>query len=91
VDTAALGLLRSQHGRCPLCRCPLLPGEQPPQTPNEWERWLRTTRKAISSQPIAIPVDGKPDTLRFRLTHRDCQRRHTAADTSPHAQPDRDA
>jgi RNA-directed DNA polymerase len=90
VDTTTLRQLRSQHGRCPRCRCLLLPADQP-QSPNEWERWLRTTRKTISSQPIAIPVDGKPDTLRLRLTHTDCQRRHTAADTLAHAQPNRDA
>jgi RNA-directed DNA polymerase len=90
VDATTLRLLRSQQGRCPLCRCPLSPADQPPQSPNEWERWLRTARKTIGSQPIAIPVDGKPDALRFRLTHTDCQRRHTAADTPPHAPPNRD-
>jgi RNA-directed DNA polymerase len=90
VDTTTLRQLRSQHGRCPHCRCLLLPADQP-QTPNDWERWLRTTRKTISSQPIAIPVNGTPDALRFRLTHTDCQRRHTATDTPPHAQPNRDA
>jgi RNA-directed DNA polymerase len=83
VDTTTLRQLRSQHGRCPRCRCLLLPADQP-QSPNEWERWLRTTRKTISSQPIARSVDGTPDALRFRLTHTDCQRRH------PHARPDRD-
>jgi RNA-directed DNA polymerase len=91
VDTATLRLLRSQHGRCPLCRCLLLPAEQPPHSPNEWERWLTTTRKTISSQPIAIPADGKPDTLRCRRIHRDCQQRHTAADTARTPKPNRDA
>jgi RNA-directed DNA polymerase len=76
VDTTTLRLLRSQHGRCPLCRCPLLPADQSPQSPNGWERWLRTTRKTISSQLIATQVDGTPGPLRYRLTHTDCQRRH---------------
>jgi RNA-directed DNA polymerase len=79
VDTTTLRLLRSQHGRCPLCQCQLLPADQPPQSPSEWERWLHTTRKTISSQLIASSVDGKPGALRFRLTHTDCQRRHTDA------------
>jgi RNA-directed DNA polymerase len=78
VDTTTLRLLRSQRGRCPLCRCLLLPADQPPHSPNDWERWLTTTRKTISSQQIATPVDGKPDALRFRLTHTDCQRRQSA-------------
>jgi hypothetical protein len=56
----------------------LLPADQPPHSPNDWERWLTTTRKTISSQQIATTVDGKPDALRFRLTHTDCQRRQSA-------------
>ncbi len=68
VDASTLRLLRNQHGRCPHCRCLLLPTEQPPSSPSEWERWVRTTRKAISSQLIAVPVDGgNTDVLRFRL------------------------
>jgi RNA-directed DNA polymerase len=89
VDTTTLRMLRSQHGRCPLCRCLLLPADQPPYSPNDWERWLATTRKAISSQPIAIAVNGKPDALRYRLAHIDCQRRHPAV-TAP-VQPHRDS
>jgi hypothetical protein len=90
VDATTLRLLRSQHGRCPLCRCPLLPAEQPPQSPNEWERWLNTTRKTISSQRIVITGDGKPDALRFRLIHTACQRRHCAADKHGSPTPNSD-
>jgi RNA-directed DNA polymerase len=90
VDATTLRLLRSQHGRCPLCRCPLLPADQPPQSPNEWERWLNTTRKTISSQRIVITGHGKPDALRFRLIHTTCQRRHSAADKHSSPTPNSD-
>lgn len=88
VDTTTLRLLRSQRGRCPLCRCLLLPADQPPHSPNDWERWLTTTRKTISSQQIANTVGGKPDALRFRLTHIDCQRRHNAVTLDRSARDD---
>ncbi len=78
VDTTTLRLLQAQQGRCPLCRCYLLHADQPPHTPQQWEQWLRTTRKAVSSQHIVYRADGAPDTLRFRLTHAHCQRRHRA-------------
>ena len=88
VDTTTLRLLRSQRGRCPLCRCLLLPADQPPHSPNDWEQWLTTTRKTISIQQIATTVDGKPDALRFRLTHIDCQRRQSAITAARSARDD---
>jgi len=90
VDSTTLRLLRRQQGRCPLCQCLLLHAEQPPQSPHEWELWLRTTRKAISSQQIVERADGAPDGLRFRLIHTHCQRRHDAADRPSRTAPARD-
>jgi RNA-directed DNA polymerase len=90
VDATTLRLLRLQHGRCPLCGCLLLHAEQPPQSPHDWELWLRTTRKAISSQQIVERGVGGTDGLRFRLTHTQCQRRHDAADRPSRTAPARD-
>ena len=80
VDKATLHLLQKQHGRCPLCRGLLLHADHQPQTPNEWEQWLRTTRKAITKHHIVYRNDGTPDDLRLRLTHAHCLRRLQAAE-----------
>jgi RNA-directed DNA polymerase len=79
VDKTTLRLLQEQHGRCPLCRCLLLHADREPQTPQDWEQWLRTTRKAITKQHIAVRGDGTSGDIRPRLTHAYCHRRHPAA------------
>ena len=49
-----LGLLARKDGHCPLCGDPLLTTEQPPQSPQQWERWwLQVTRKAIAASYLA--------------------------------------
>jgi hypothetical protein len=58
-----------QHG---LCADLLLHADREPHTPEEWQRWHRTTRKAITRQLIAREP-GTPDTT--RLMHAYCQRR----------------
>jgi RNA-directed DNA polymerase len=80
VDKATLHLLHKQDGRCPLCRSLLLHADHQPQTPKEWEQWLRTTRKAITKQHIVYRDVGTPDDLRLRLTHAHCLRRHQPAE-----------
>jgi hypothetical protein len=48
LDGYTLRLLTKQNGRCPLCGDELLCAEQPPQSPEDWERWwLQITRRAI--------------------------------------------
>ena len=47
IGKANLRLFEAQDGRCPLCGDWLLPVENPPQTPREWEHWLAATRKTI--------------------------------------------
>jgi RNA-directed DNA polymerase len=73
-------LLRIQGGQCPLCGQLLLHTDQPPQSPQQWEQWLRATRKAIASQ--AISGDGRlgaPGEDKLRLVHTRCRKRlHTA-------------
>ena len=50
LDRSTLRLLRMQHGRCALCADLLLHANREPHTPEEWQRWHRTTRKAITRQ-----------------------------------------
>jgi RNA-directed DNA polymerase len=76
LDRSTLRLLKMQHGRCALCADLLLHADREPHTPGEWQRWHRTTRKAITRQLIAREP-GMPDTT--RLIHVYCQRRATRA------------
>jgi RNA-directed DNA polymerase len=80
MDTVTLRLLRAQHGRCPLCGDFLLHAEHEPQSPHEWEQWLRATRKATAKQHIVGHAGpGMPDEMQPRLLHAHCQRRQTVA------------
>jgi Group II intron, maturase-specific domain len=80
VDRSTLRLLRTQNGRCPLCGDYLLHAEREPQSPQEWEQWLRVTRRATVKQHIVIRNGrGTPDEPQPRLLHAHCHRRHTAA------------
>jgi RNA-directed DNA polymerase len=50
LDTYTLRLLTRQDARCPFCGDYLLTAEQPPQSPEQWERWwLQVTRRAIAA------------------------------------------
>src|SRR6266516_1628410 len=77
LDPARLRLLPQQRGRCPRCGDLLLHADQQPQHPDEWERWITTTRKATRHQAIALDTGpGTPDQpLAVRLTHTRCRRR----------------
>src|SRR6266487_5063766 len=77
LDRARLRLLQQQRGRCPRCGDLLLHADQEPQHPDEWERWITTTRKATRHQAIALDTGpGTPDQpLAVRLTHTRCRRR----------------
>jgi RNA-directed DNA polymerase len=80
LDSYNLRLLARQDGRCPLCGGHLLTGDQPPQSPHEWERWwLGITRRAIAADYLTH--HGRPNTLdgaQTRLTHASCHRSHMA-------------
>jgi RNA-directed DNA polymerase len=71
-----LRLLSRQAGRCPLCRDYLLTAGQPPQSPEQWERWwLHVTRKAIAtSYLVHHDRPGPPNGDRTCLVHAACQR-----------------
>jgi RNA-directed DNA polymerase len=85
-----LSLLRVQRGQCPLCGQLLLHADQPPQTPQEWEQWLRAARKAIVKQAISQHGRlGATDEDKLRLVHTQCRKRHhnTSGRTTASAPP----
>jgi RNA-directed DNA polymerase len=77
LDRSRLRLLQAQQGRCPLCRGLLLHADQEPQTPQEWETWVKVTRQAIRKR--AIVADTGHGTsgghVALRLIHTHCARR----------------
>ena len=76
LDKATLRLLQAQHGQCPLCGELLLHADREPQSPREWETWLKATRTAIKKHQIARRGrHGAPDDNALRLVHSHCQRR----------------
>jgi RNA-directed DNA polymerase len=83
LDRGTLRLLHAQQGRCHLCEDCLLHADREPHSPNEWEQWLRATRKAITKHHIiASEWQGTPDDG-IRLVHAHCLRRNTRACTAP--------
>jgi len=92
LDSYTLRLLTKQDGRCPLCGEHLLTADQPPQSPEQWERWwLHVTRRAIASDYLAhYGRRGPPDGNQTRLVHASCQRRHLAGPRkTQHSNPKR--
>ena len=78
VSSTELRLLKTQDGRCPLCKDLLLVAGSAPQNPQEWEQWWRVTRKAMAKQAIVIEGSTTDTT---RLVHTRCRRRSTDGDT----------
>jgi len=73
-----LRLLQSQNGRCPGCGSLLLHADQQPQSPDEWELWLKGLRKAIRREAVTAP-GGPPDENARCLIHASCAKRRNAA------------
>ena len=73
IGNARLRLHGAQHGRCPLCGGMLLPVDEQPQTPREWEHWLTPSRKTIIE--VATRKDGTSGETEPRLIHAHCQHR----------------
>jgi RNA-directed DNA polymerase len=71
IDKTSRWLLKAQDGRCPICRTALLPDDDRPQTPREWEQWLATTRKTITK--VVVREDGTSDDREPRLIHTHCR------------------
>jgi RNA-directed DNA polymerase len=69
LSVLPLAKLKAQRGRCPLCGTMLLHAGREPQSPREWEQWLRGTRTAIGKLNIATGTS--PDDQ--RLIHTACR------------------
>ena len=75
-------LLSKQDGRCTLCGENLLIPDQPPQSPEGWERWfLWVTKKAIKADYLVHHTSSTTSLRddRTHLVHATCSR------TSKHA------
>jgi RNA-directed DNA polymerase len=85
LDPHTVGLLTRQDGRCSLCGENLLTPDQPPQSPEGWERWfLQVTRKAIMADYLVLgrqPGTAARDN-RTHLVHATCQQRRQSAGTA---------
>jgi RNA-directed DNA polymerase len=83
VPSRQYRLLAAQGGLCTLCGRLLLDTGQEPQSPQEWEQWLRTANREFRVTRIASgrepnPPDGR---VGFRLVHVGCLRH--GADSRP--------
>ena len=68
LDSYTVRLLSRQDGRCSLCGENLLTPDQPPQSPQGWERWfLQVIRRAIAADYL-IHRDT-PSAVRSQRTH----------------------
>lgn len=66
-------LLGIQQGRCATCGGLLLHADQHPQSPHEWEQWVRVTLVAIRKQRITATARGVTD--KPHLIHSFCRNR----------------
>ena len=91
MDGITLSLLKTQRGRCPICGGLLLHADHEPQSPEEWEQWLKVTRKAVRKDAItATRRPGMPDdNVVVRLVHADC-RRNLSVEQDPALLPARE-
>ena len=90
LDIATLRLLQAQNGACPLCGQLLLDADRPPQSPRQWEQWLKVTRKAMTRKAITAQQGGTPDEAKLRLLHAHCHRRYARSSNSPALLPARE-
>ena len=68
LDSYTVRLLSRQDGRCSLCGENLLTRDQPPQSPEGWERWfLQVTRQAIKADYLVH--HDTPSAARSNRTH----------------------
>jgi RNA-directed DNA polymerase len=80
LDQPSLRLLKMQAGRCPSCGDLLLYADHPPQTPVDWEQWVRVTGKALRKQSLVYRQrDGSGETSSLRLIHARCRGGQPAA------------
>jgi RNA-directed DNA polymerase len=70
INKTNLRLFEAQHGRCWFCGDWLLPVDEQPQSPREWEQWLVAARNTITQ--IAAWEHDPTDDAEPRLTHAHC-------------------
>lgn len=76
-------LLRKQRGRCSRCDGLLLEADHAPQSPQEWEQWFVTIRKAIRRTAITTFTNpGKDEDARC-LMHTHCARQGRSRPLQP--------
>ncbi len=78
LSVLLLAQLKAQRGRCPRCSTLLLHADREPQSPQEWELWLRAVRWLVRKENIATGT-GTDDQ---RLIHTTCRGR-TAGPATP--------
>jgi len=75
LDGYTLRLLTKQDAWCPLCGEHLLIAGQPPQSPEQWERWwLQVTRRAIAPSYLTHGRPSQAGGDPTRLVHASCYR-----------------
>lgn len=76
LDSCTVRLLSGQDGRCSLCGENLLTRDQPPQSPQGWERWLlQVTRQAIKADYLVHhDMPSAARSSRTHLVHDICHR-----------------
>jgi len=81
LDPYTVRLLAKQDNRCSLCGENLLNPDQPPQSPEDWERWhMRMTKKAIKADYLVHHTAASgttPHDDRTHLVHATCNRTGT--------------
>jgi RNA-directed DNA polymerase len=81
LDPFTARLLSRQDGRCGLCGENLLTPDQPPQSPEGWERWfLQVVKMAITADYLAVHSRAAAgNDIRTNLVHATCHRRQQPA------------
>jgi RNA-directed DNA polymerase len=69
LDALTLQLLGSQQGACPVCGQLLLLADHPPQSPEEWEQWVRITGRALAKRSVYQVRNSSDDRNTLRLVH----------------------
>ena len=76
INAANLRLFEAQDGRCSVCGTWLLPVDEQPQSPREWERTLLAARTTIIQTAVwKLDTADEPDR---RLIHATCRTGHRA-------------
>ena len=78
LSSTDLRRMKAQDGRCPACGALLLHADREPQSPREWEQWLRVVRMAMTKQHIVGSETFGTTHDNVRLIHGHCHRRRTA-------------